>query len=169
MSKIPDASRPYWPDALSHPTHPTEGLLPWSWAEERLEKSHNYWIGTSRPGGNPHVMVVWGIWLEGMIWLSTGARTRKAKNLAANPHCVLCTEKADEAVIVEGIAEEVLDGPERRRFAKAYDKKYGGKIDAILESTGSIVLRVRPEVVFGFDEHAEDFAQGATRWKFDSE
>lgn len=169
MNKVPIATRPFWPDALSHPAHPTEGLLPWQWAEERLEKSHNYWIATSRPDGKPHVMVVWGIWLDATIWFSTGPRTRKAKNLAANPRCVIGTEQADEAVIVEGVAEEVLDGPERRRFARAYDKKYGGEIQAILESTGSIVMRVRPDVVFGFDEHAQDFAQAATRWKFDEE
>jgi hypothetical protein len=27
-------------------------LLPWSWAERRLEKSHNYWITPVRPDGS---------------------------------------------------------------------------------------------------------------------
>ena len=55
----PTASRPYMPgyglpDAK-------KGLLPWAWAEQRLKKSHNYWITTVRPDGSPHTMVVWGL------------------------------------------------------------------------------------------------------------
>ena len=43
----------------------TKGLLPWTWAEQRLKKSHNYWITTSKPDGSPHTMVVWGLWQDG--------------------------------------------------------------------------------------------------------
>jgi len=32
----------------------------------------------------------------------------------------------------------------------------------------SLVIRVEPRVVFGFDEHAENFAESATRWAFDA-
>jgi hypothetical protein len=33
--------------------------------------------------------------------------SRKARNLSGNPHCVVSTENAAEAVIVEGVAEEL--------------------------------------------------------------
>ncbi len=99
----PKVSHPYWPDALEKPSGANSGLKPWSWALERLEQSHNYWIATSRPDGRPHLMLVWGLWWEDAFWFSTGPRTRKAKNLASNPRCAVGTEKADEAVIVEGI------------------------------------------------------------------
>ena len=40
----PKASRPFMPGyGISEGE---EGLLPWSWAVERLEKSHNYWVMT---------------------------------------------------------------------------------------------------------------------------
>src|SRR5207253_6140331 len=57
----PHASRPYMP-GYGLPKG-AKGLLPWSWAERLLNKSHNYWIATSRPDGTPHVMVVWALWL----------------------------------------------------------------------------------------------------------
>ena len=79
-----------------------EGLLPWTWAEQRLKRSHNYWISTTRPDGRPHMMVIWGLWMDGAFYFSSGAESRKARNLAKNPHCVIGTEKADEAVVVEG-------------------------------------------------------------------
>src|SRR5947207_15575370 len=105
----PKASRPHWPDALQNPSNDLSGLKPWSWALERLEKSHNYWIATSRPDGRPHLMVVWGIWWQDAFWFSTGPRTRKAKNIAAVPQVVIGTEDAGEAVILEGRAEEITD------------------------------------------------------------
>ncbi len=98
-----------------------KGLLPWTWAEQRLKKSHNYWITTVKPESSPtrprspHTMVVWGLWQDGRFLFSTGSQSRKARNLAQNPNCVVCTEHAHEAVIVEGTAE-IADVPARRKF-----------------------------------------------------
>ncbi len=82
-----------------------KGLLPWKWAERRLKQSHNYWITTVKPDKTPHTMVVWGLWLDGAFLFSTGSQSRKARNLARNKSCVVCTENASEAVVVEGTAE----------------------------------------------------------------
>jgi hypothetical protein len=162
----PIASRPHWPDARSDTPDATTGLKPWNWALERLEKSHNYWIATIAPG-RPHLMVIWGIWWKDAFWFSTGPRTRKAKNMAANSYCVIGTEKADEAVIVEGVAEQITDRAVWKQFSGPYDKKYGGELLPLLESSGGSVYRVVPQVAFGQDEHAENFVQSATRWKFE--
>src|SRR5947209_13693831 len=91
----PQSSRPHMP-GYGLPKG-NKGLLPWSWAEQRLKQSHNFWISTTRPDGRPHTMIVWGLWLDGVFYFSSGRRSRKAKNLAANPRCVICTEKAHEA------------------------------------------------------------------------
>ena len=60
----PKGSRPYMPGYGPLDAAQGTGLLPWSWAVERLERSHDYWVATIRPDGRPHVMPVWGIWLE---------------------------------------------------------------------------------------------------------
>src|ERR1700675_123558 len=98
-TRAPRSSRPHMP-GYGLP-EANKGLLPWSWAEQRLKKSHNYWITTTKPDGAPHTMVVWGLWLDGAFIFSTGRQSRKARNLAENKKCVVCTEHAHEAVIVE--------------------------------------------------------------------
>src|SRR5438445_6307076 len=113
VSKTPRASRPQ-AAGYGFPEN-TKGLLAWSWAEQRLKKSHNYWITTVKPDGSPHTMVVWGLWIDGQFLFSTGSKSRKARNLAKNPNCVVSTEDAHEAVIVEGTAR-VADVPTRRRL-----------------------------------------------------
>jgi hypothetical protein len=65
-----------------------KGLLPWPWAEQRLETSRNYWITTVKHDDSPHTMVVWGLWHEGRFLFSTGGTSSKARNLAQNPVAV---------------------------------------------------------------------------------
>ncbi|HET9407625.1 MAG TPA: pyridoxamine 5'-phosphate oxidase family protein [Candidatus Sulfotelmatobacter sp.] len=170
VSKSPKASRPQTP-GYGFPTG-TKGLLPWSWAEQRLKKSHNYWITTVRPdtsprGASPHTMVVWGLWQDGRLLFSTGSQSRKARNLAQNPNCVVCTEHAHEAVIVEGTAE-IADVEARRKFLKNYTKKYDWDMSSMSEDILSMkepVFAVRPRVVFGLWE--KYYVEKSTRWTFE--
>jgi hypothetical protein len=162
----PKASHPHWPDALKNPTQTTGALKPWSWALQRLESSHNYWIATSRPDGRPHLMVVWGLWWRDAFWFTTGPQTRKARNIACTPRCVIATEKADEAVILEGVPHEITDRTIWKQLVEVYNGKYGGDLGPLLESSGGSVFRVQPQIAFGQDEHAENFTDAVTRWTF---
>ncbi len=158
-----------------------KGLLPWSWGEQRLKKSHNYWITTVRIDGaqrgtpqsvsalnvSPHTMVVWGLWQDGRLLFSTGSKSRKARNLALNANCVVCTELANEAVIVEGVAE-IADVPARRKFLRAYERKYQFDMKGMKQDILSMkepVFAVRPRVAFGLWE--KEFVGKTTRWKFE--
>ncbi len=139
-----------------------EGLLPWSWAEERLVTSRNYWIVSADRGGRPHAMPVWGLWLHGAVWFSSDAASRKARNITGRPGIVVHLESGDEVVIVEGHAEEVTDRAALEPFARAYEEKYGFRLD--LDHPIGLVHRVRPDAVLGWRE--KDFPTTATRWRF---
>jgi nitroimidazol reductase NimA-like FMN-containing flavoprotein (pyridoxamine 5'-phosphate oxidase superfamily) len=139
------------------------GLLPWRWALQRLTRSHNYWVTTTRPGGAPHVMPVWGIWRGNRFYFSTGRQSRKARNLTADARCVVCSERAQEAVIVEGVAAEVRDIALVKRLAGPYHRKYR---PWTLDPSLGPVYAVTPRVVFGIAEAR--FPAAATRWVFEA-
>src|ERR1700731_4562828 len=105
----PIASRPHMPGYGTLDAEQGTGLLPWSWARERLERSHDYWVATTRPDGRPHVMPVWGVFVDGEFWFSSSRQSRKARNLAANPACAITTDNAYEPVVIEGTAGGVFD------------------------------------------------------------
>jgi len=165
----PKASRPYMPGYGIHDANRGGGLLPWSWARERLEKGRTYWLATTHPEGRPHVMPVWGIWLDNAFYFSTGDESRKAKNLAANSQCSVATEidfergqkKAEikDSVILEGTAVRVTHKPTIQKFSKIYEKKYAWDMEGFSEP----IYRVRPKIVFGL---AAEFTETATRWTF---
>jgi PPOX class probable F420-dependent enzyme len=140
----------------------TDGALPWSWARERLERAHNYWLATVRPDGRPHVMAVWGLWMDDAFWFSTSATSRKARNIARNPNCAVTTEHADEAVMVEGVAAPVSGADTLGPFVEAYKRKY----DWDMDPAGDGYFVVTPRMAFGFIEHADQFAKTSTRWTF---
>jgi hypothetical protein len=154
----PKASRPHMP-GYGMPTG-TKGLLTWTWAEERLRKSHNYYVMTVRPDATPHAMPVWGIWVDNRFFFSTGAKSVKARNLTANTSCVICTEKSAEAVVVEGTAAPLTDAARLKEVAPHYARKYKG---STLDPKMGPIFEVRPKVAFGLREKT---FKSTTRWTF---
>ena len=63
-------------------------------------------------------MPIWGVWVKGRFYFSTGKKSVKARNLAKNPNCVLCPGGADEAVMLEGRVSKIRDKKTLKEFAR---------------------------------------------------
>jgi hypothetical protein len=144
-----------------------KGLLPWDWAVERLTRSRNYWVSTTWPDGRPHCVPVWGVWLDDAFYFSSGERSRKARNLAANPRIVICPENGDEAISLEGVVETVSDDATIARFVEAYNPKYDWHATVEEMKKMGILYAVRPLKVLAFNDAPGEFQTTATRWEFD--
>lgn len=161
----PRAGRPFMPGYGIAGPDQGGGLLPWSWAEERLVSAMRYWVGTVWPDGRPHLTPVWGLWAGGLAWFSCSGRSRKARNLDADPRCVVSTADPGRPVVVEGVAELVTDPAELNDFLDRTNAKYGTAYGPdMIERPRNAVWRVHPEVVIGLDE--DRFADSPTRWRF---
>jgi len=156
----PVADRPFAPGYGILGAEGGKGLLPWAYVERKLNRCRTFWLATIHAThARPHVMPVWGVWLDDAFFFSTGRNSRKGQNLTANPACTIANDSGEEAVIVEGLAAQVNDAAALERAASVYQKKY--KMDP--RSMGEPIYRVQPRRVFGFVE--KTFAQSATRWK----
>jgi len=156
----PQASRPNIPSSYGVPTS-TEGMLSWSYVSQRLENARNYWIATTRPDGCPHVVPVWGLWIDDAFYFGGAPDTRWVRNIATNPSVALHLEDAEQVVVVEGKVEEcVPDSELARRLAIASAEKYATQSDSSEDSEG--ILRLRPQLVLAWTHFPED----ATRWHF---
>lgn len=141
------------------------GLIAWEEAERRLTVSHDYWCATVRPDGTPHVMPVWGVWLDGRLWFSSGLRSRKARNLAADPHCTVTTDDARSPVVLDGLAERVVDGGAIETFVAAINAKYAAAITVEFQDPAvNGTFAVAPRRVIALSEG--DFTGSPTRWTF---
>jgi hypothetical protein len=110
---------------------------------------------------------VWGVWLEGLFYFSTGSRIRA--HLEREPRVSVNLESGDECVILEGVASPLQDVALTRQVTEAYNAKYHWN----LEPKPGEFFEVRPRVVFGWlcDGSGRDagalFSQTATRWRFE--
>jgi hypothetical protein len=141
------------------------GLLPWSWAVERLARSHDFWLATVTPQGAPHLMPVWAVWLSGRLWFSSANGSRKARNLTADARCTLSTGNPQEPVVAHGVAERITSPEALAAMLAAenakYQTSYGPElVDPALNS----VYALRLDWVFALD--ASDFAGSPTRFTF---
>ncbi|MEA3056750.1 MAG: hypothetical protein QOD30_2182 [Actinomycetota bacterium] len=152
------ADRPHAPGYGFVGADDGDGLLPFDWVVEQLQASHNLWLVTTFPDGRPHAMPVWGVWHDGAVYFSTGRESRKARNLARDPRCVVTTEDGRKAVAVEGTAARVdMSGT----FVDAYNEKYAMDIRTMADEP---VFAVTPTRIIAIDE--ERFATAPTRWRF---
>lgn len=157
-----------------------DGVLPWSWALERLRGSRNFWVATADASGRPHALPVWGAWVEGgagdapagdRFWFSCAATARKARNLTANPQIVVTAEDTVEVVSVEGVAQ-LVTGADAEPGIMAVATKYGGlpEMEGVDQLAGflrsSAVWAVTPARAFGIIERPDEFGPRATRWRW---
>jgi len=147
----------------------TDGVLAWSWAEERLLASRNLWVVSASSEGRPHAIPVWGVWVpeSGTCVFSCSPNSRKARNFAANPQATVAVDDTVEVVVVEGTVRAV-DPVDVDAALDAYVAKYWETEAERTEGKGFVtshlVLELTPERAFGIIEREEEFAQRATRW-----
>ncbi len=149
-----------------------DGMLEWSWAEERLARAMNYWIATVRPDGRPHATPVWGVWHEGTLYFDGSGETRRMKNISANPEVSVHLESGDEVVILEGRAESAPVPPDRAfatQLAGLYKAKYAAHEYAPEPSQwdeGGLYV-IRPRRALGWMlKPGMEFGRTYTRWRW---
>jgi PPOX class probable F420-dependent enzyme len=161
----PASDRPHMPGYGVLPPEAGSGLMPWAEAERRLTVSHDYWCATGRADGRPHVMPVWGVWLDGRLWFSSSLASRKARNLAADPRCTLTTDDAQNPVVVDGVAERVTGAEGIAAFVDAVNRKYDADMTVDFQDPDvNGTYAVRPQRVIAMTH--DDFTGSPTRWRF---
>ena len=115
------------------------------------------------------------MWVDGRFYFTSGAGTRKSRNLAENPNCVISVALSGLDLVVEGTAHLVTDEATLRRLAERYAAQgwpasvSDGALtaDYSAPSAGPApwnLYVVAPSTAFGVAT-AEPF--GATRWRFE--
>jgi hypothetical protein len=114
------------------------------------------------------------LWIDGAFCFNSGANTRKAKNLARNPHCVLTVATHGFDLVLEGDAVKVTDDAKLNRIVEAYRAQgwqptvRDGALYAEYSAPSAglppwDVYEVRPATVFAL---GTAHPYGATRWRF---
>jgi PPOX class probable F420-dependent enzyme len=132
----------------------TGGRLTWSWIDRRLRSMREIWVATADPDGRPDAVPVWFWWDGEVVYFTTKASSRKARNLGHHPEIVLLNGEGADPIIIRGRAEAVEDEDALARLDRAYAEKYvapdtGERATIFVE--GDVVFRVRPRRVLAWE------------------
>jgi hypothetical protein len=153
--------------------------IPWSRPRDLLvgslpQPGISVFLGTSRPDGRPHSAGIGALWLDGDLYFTSSPQTRKSRNIQVNPAATLSTSLDGIDVVLEGVAERIVDGPTLEEAARLY--RQGGwpaevAGDALTAPFSAPSAGPPPWHLFKFTfttafgvATAEPF--GATRWRF---
>jgi nitroimidazol reductase NimA-like FMN-containing flavoprotein (pyridoxamine 5'-phosphate oxidase superfamily) len=159
----PKPALPRMPKSYRLPTDSATDQSAWPRVTEMLTRARNYWVCTTRPNGRPHAMPVWGLWLGEVFYFATDRQSRKGRNLRANSWMTMHLESGDDAVILEGRADELTDPLALDLVAEAYESKYQWRLDP--RAADQVTYQLRPHTAFTWQE--KDFPNTATRWLFE--
>jgi PPOX class probable F420-dependent enzyme len=116
-------------------------MLDWGPIEARLQAGlsqapgdggpdrHTCWLATTNADGSPHVTGVGALWADGSFWFETGRGTRKGRNLARDPRCVLTVATREFDLVAEGEAAVVTDPDTVAAMAARWAEGWPARVD----------------------------------------
>ncbi|MEK6661178.1 MAG: pyridoxamine 5'-phosphate oxidase family protein [candidate division NC10 bacterium] len=111
--------------------------------------------------GQPHVVPVWHILLDGDLYIETSPSSKKGLNLKANPKMALVVDAGDsfdayKGVMIQGRVEFVKDKKMLVRFREALAQRYFGTSEHpgykyLVSGSDPLLMKVIPEKVVTWD------------------
>src|SRR5436190_10273583 len=72
--------------------------------QARLATERNIWLASVRPDGSPHLVPIWFVTHDGLIYICTDPESVKVRNLQHNERVSLALEDGSKPIIFEGSA-----------------------------------------------------------------
>lgn len=131
-----------------------------------LEKPYIAALASQNPNGSVHMVSVW-FWFDGTnIFVATASRSRKARNLKANPKVSLMIDSRDPAascgITVFGKAK-FLTGDASQKTNHEIHKKYlspaaiaDPKVGPVFAAWDDVTIQIAPDSVISWDMREAD-------------
>lgn len=155
-------------------------VIAWSRVHELLTSGPKgplagFFLGTVDADRRPHAAGIGAVWHDGDLYFTSGPRTRKARNLAANPGCTIAVKFPGLDLTLEGTAAKVSEPGVLQQVASIY-QDIGWPVevdgDAFTAPYSAPSAGPPPWHLYRFSiETAVGLStaepNGATRWRFD--
>jgi len=118
-------------------------------------------LATADCRGQPHVVPVWHILLDGDLYIETSPKSKKGLNLKANPKMALVVDAGDtfdtyKGVMIQGRVEFVKDKKMLVRFREAMAQRYFGTSEHpgykyLVSGSDPLLMKVIPKKIITWD------------------
>ena len=137
------------------------------------DEAHTF-LSTVRPDDHPHTAGVGALWHDGDLYVVSGPKTRKSRNLEANPASTIAVSLPGLDLVLEGDAVRVIDRETLEIVAdryRAWEWPVAVEGDAFVAPYSAPSAGPPPWYLYRFTFHtafgvASAEPHGATRWRF---
>ena len=130
-------------------------------AQELLRGRRIAALGTENADGSIHLTAVWYLFEEGIVFVATNSKTRKARNAAARGKASVMldvrTPGTERGVTISGKAE-LISGDESRRINDRVHRRYLSTaamadpgVGGVFAGFDDVTIRLTPESWFSWD------------------
>ena len=103
----------------------------WEVTRREIETAELFWLTTVRSDGRPHVTPLVAVWLDDILYFTTGEGEQKQRNLQDNPHVILTTGRNEWHdgidIVLEGEARRVTQQTVLESLGVAWRAKWDGR------------------------------------------
>lgn len=135
--------------------HKTSPAQPSAFALEILNGRHIATLATHRADGSIHLVAIWYLYQDGLLYFPTGSSSRKARNVAANPNVSAMidsrTPGQEQGVCAVGTATIIAGAEGRALVAKAQRRYltpkalYQSNVGAAYAEFDDVVIALTPQ------------------------
>jgi PPOX class probable F420-dependent enzyme len=129
--------------------------------QQMLQRRFIATLGTTNAGGSIHLTAVWYLFEDGRLYVATSSKSRKARNVAAQPKASLMVDArkpgSERGVTAAGRAD-LLSGDQSREINRRIHTRYlsaaamaDPQIEPVFASFDDVTLRLTPESWFTWD------------------
>jgi PPOX class probable F420-dependent enzyme len=114
-------------------------------------------LATAGADGTPHVVPLWFVWLDGVLYVNTTSGNRSVRNLRGNPRAAATVDDGTtyddlRGVVMTGPVRDVSDDPRLPEVREAFGAKYfGGNPPPFDRWRGRVFFRLDPERTSSWD------------------
>jgi hypothetical protein len=153
-------------------------VLPWSRPRDLLLQGTGpetpMFLGTVRPDGRPHAAPIGAVWIDEHFYFTSSPKSRKSRNLAANPFATISVRLPGLDLVTEGEVTRITDAPTLEKVAAFYrDIGWPAEVEgeAFTAPFSAPSAGPPPWELFRFTFHTafgvgSAEPNGATRWRF---
>ncbi|MGH2830494.1 MAG: pyridoxamine 5'-phosphate oxidase family protein [Actinomycetota bacterium] len=123
--------------------------------DELLATERTARVATAGPDGVPHVIPMWFVWRDGVMWVNSLIRSRRTRDITHGSQAAVCVDAGTEyaelrGAVLYGRFEPADDAPELEVVREEFGRRYWGGV-TVPPVRSHTWLRLKPERIVSWD------------------
>lgn len=112
-------------------------------------------VGTVSRGGEPHVVPLWFVWLDGTMYFNNLRRSRRTRDIERGSRVAVCVDAGEQygelrGAVLYGRLEDAGADPRREQTRKLFGQKYFAGAP-VPETRSHQWLKLKPDRIVSWD------------------